>query len=275
MRKFIFVFTLSYVVHAHFSFANEEILGKEFQYQIGPSLKSLNFGVVVNNKNYQIYRSEKLGSAGLKDLKKYLETQSLPFPKTIIYMNKNGYAFPFYFALEEYKEQTKYGFRFYHPFGSIRTYLDGDNPYSPSEDIDTKSILGNEAQKYFELQDDGVDGGVDNFINVLKIVLDPKNQPVLFHCHGGMHRTGMTALALRYMQGGFWLSDSGENKSGISLNMAQLEYTLFNTWLFREDNLNFIEAFTNSDDFIQLAEQYGEIIRDGSESLTSGNIKIK
>ena len=85
----------------------------------------------------------------------------------------------------------------------------------------------------------------------------------------------MASMAIRYMQGGFWLSDSGENKSDLPLNAAQLEYTRFNTWLFRKDNLEFIETFAASDDFMELAEQYGDALKDGSERLTLQDIEVK
>ena len=67
--------------------------------KIGPEHRGIKFGVMVNNEDYTIYRSAKLGKSGFKTLDEYLRKRDLPFPKTVIYMNKTGYKFPFYFAL--------------------------------------------------------------------------------------------------------------------------------------------------------------------------------
>ena len=75
---------------------------KSGEYLVGPANDSLNFGVLVHNQTYTIYRSTKLGESGLDELKKYLSKKALPFPKTIVYMNSAGYSFPYSFALEEY-----------------------------------------------------------------------------------------------------------------------------------------------------------------------------
>lgn len=225
--------------------------------EIGPSYGRLKFGVVVNNDDYQIYRSMMLGKRGLKKLKKHLEEEELRFPKTIIYMNSAGYKFPLYFSIEEYDLQEKYGYEFFHSFGDIRTYLDGHNPYDPQDDIDTKRILGHHARKKFELRDDGIDGDLDDFFTILKIVLDPSKQPVLFHCFGGRHRTGMIALALRYMQGGWWLDGPKHKRYGREMNPAQFEYYRFNHLFYRKENLDFIEKVSQDPRFLELKDQYG------------------
>ena len=124
----------------------------------------------------------KVRNKGLKKLHKYLNSKDLERPKTIIYMNKHGYKMPFLFALNEYYLQGDYGFKFYHSFGLHRTYLDGHNPYMPKDDIDKEDKLGSEAKDLFELLDDGLDGDVDDLVRILEIVLNPDNQPVLFHC---------------------------------------------------------------------------------------------
>jgi hypothetical protein len=52
----------------------------------GPSDRLINFGVVIQNDDYTIYRSAHLGKVGMRHLSKYLDRHELPFPKTIIYM---------------------------------------------------------------------------------------------------------------------------------------------------------------------------------------------
>ena len=223
---------------------------------IGPDQLFLKFGLLVNNDEFQIYRSGKIGDGELKDLKEYLSEKGLNFPKTIIYMNSFGYKFPFYFALDEHELQRKYGYKYYHSFGSPRTYLDGYNPHAPSVDIDSKSILGHHARKRFSLRKDGIDGDIEDFYNILNLVLDPANQPVLFHCFGGRHRTGMIALAVRYLQGGWWVNGPTFKRNGLELNPAQFEYYRFNHLFFRKENLDFIERVSKEDRFLNLQQRF-------------------
>jgi hypothetical protein len=219
-----------------------------------------NFGVVKMNSTYQIYRSEMLGSEGLKAVSEGLRENKLPFPKTIIYMNTNGYSNKDLRAMEEFREKDFYNYSFFHSFlYNYRTYLDGKNPYEPNEDIDAKNYLGDEAKDEFGVvSDKTLDGGVDAFARILDVVLDPSKQPVLIHCLGGRHRTGMTALALRYIEGGEWLKGSHSVRlppytKSVTLNNAQYEYYKHNTLMFRFDNLKFIDTFFAKD---PLADRY-------------------
>jgi hypothetical protein len=234
--------------------------------EIGPSNRDLNFGVVANNRIYQIYRSGKLGKSGLEKLKKELQNKKLPFPKTIVHMNKTGYAFPFHFAIEEYEQslKRKYGyFTFYHSYGDgIRTYIDGYNPLKPKDDIDNRFFLGIKARKYFKLdRTNGIDGGISNVLAVLAIILAPTNQPVLFHCHGGLHRTGQIGMLLRYMQGGKWLEKSGHKYCGMELNWAEYEYYTFNKILFRKQNIEFVREFSRDSRFLRVKQIFANGLR--------------
>jgi hypothetical protein len=201
-----------------------------------------------------------LGSEGLKAVSEGLRANNLPFPKTIVYMNTNGYSNKDLRAMEEFREKDFYNYSFFHSFlYNYRTYLDGKNPYEPNEDIDAKNYLGDEAKNEFGVvSDKTLDGGVDAFARILDVVLDPSKQPVLIHCLGGRHRTGMTSLALRYIEGGEWLKGSHRvrlppyTKSG-TLNNAQYEYYRHNTLMFRFDNLKFIDTFFAKD---PLADRY-------------------
>lgn len=204
-----------------------------------------NIGVVVNNSKYKIYRSAELGSDGLPYLENYLEKRNLPFPKTIIHMNHQGYAFPIYFAIHEYKAQQKYGYKYHHPFGPIRTYLDGENPYKPTDVIDKGSILGLVGRRYFKYGDGKIAGGIDALTKILELVLDLKNQPVLFHCFGGFHRTGMVGMLIRYMQG--W-----DEKRIFA------EYHVYNPVFSRDKNIEFVQKFTKDDRFLTIRDKYSK-----------------
>ena len=103
--SFFFIFSLFFILLTNASSA------KEID-NLGPSYSRYKLGVLVYNSKFQIYRSGALGKRGLRKVKSYLQKRSMLFPKTIIYMNKAGYKFPFYYALDEYHLQKKYGLNF-------------------------------------------------------------------------------------------------------------------------------------------------------------------
>lgn len=239
----------------------------------GPSDKSINLGIVIKNPTYTIYRSSALGKRSMRHLSNYLEDHDLPFPKTIIYMNSAGYAFPLYFAIDEYKASLAetYGpFDFFHPFGELRTYVDGQNPYYPTDFIDTSLYLGPVGRRYFSYHDTGIAGGIESFMDVMNLILDPERQPVLFHCFGGMHRTGMAALVLRYIQGGRWIDGPKTKSHNMYLTPAEYEYTKFNPIFFRKHNLEFIREFIHDPRFLELKEKYHEALSE-DENLYFGD----
>ncbi len=233
-----------------------------------PEMSIVNFGIVIQNEHYQIYRSRLLGKLGLSKIDTYFKENDLTFPKTIVYMNRQGYRGPLFlfaqFAITEYELQNTYGFNFYHSFGyDYRTYLDGRNPYEPEDDIDRGRHLNAKAKKLFgEIKDDKKDGGVGAFIRILELVLDRDKQPVLYHCFGGKHRTGMITLAIRYMQGGDWIhGEKTEVKSSQDgeyywLNPAEYEYHLYNKKSFRKENLDFVKKFSKDERFLALKKKY-------------------
>lgn len=227
----------------------------------------LNFGLVLKNDAHTIYRSEHLGTDQLKNLQKYLEDEHLPFPEIVIHMNRHGFkrTFPMFshFALQEYELSGKYGYMFYHPFHyAYRTYLDGHNPYEPEKNIDGDKYLGDDAQDYFGMIDHPEpDGGTDAFLRIMHLVLG-SDQPVLFHCTGGRHRTGMIAMGIRYLQGGEWINGKKRKVTvnifgpKLELNPAQYEYYLHNKTQFRVENLRFIEEFSKEPAFEELRRMY-------------------
>ena len=258
-----------YVIIVVFSLASNLLSTQLFAevYELGPINKKINLGVVVNSPSHVIYRSSYMNERKLGILAGQLEDMDMPMPELVIYMNKNGYSFPFYFAMEEWKLKDEYGFELLHPFHpTFRTYVDGHNPYFPKEDIDTKLVLGREARKYFKIRNDGVDGGIDTFLAILEAIMQARG-PVLFHCHGGMHRTGMIAMALRYIQAGYWTEGTTFKKRGITMNAAQYEYSLYNPILFRHENLKFIEQLSQDSRFQRLKALYRQDLLDGSEQM--------
>lgn len=205
-----------------------------------------NFGIVSATQRYHIYRSAELGKRGLSELYDELEAANMPFPKTIVYMNAEGYSFPLYFAIDEWKLQSEYGYRFFHPFGFPRTYLDGYDPYHPTDVIDKLRYLGPVGRKYFDLGDGTIQGGIDTLTWILELILDPKNQPVLFHCLGGMHRTGMVAMLIRFMQKMPW-------------ERIVSEYHAFNPFP-RKENIEFVSEFIKDPHYLKLCDKYSFLL---------------
>jgi hypothetical protein len=211
----------------------------------------LNFGIVVHNKAHTIYRSAALGREGLADIADYLQKRNLPFPKTIIHMNKEGYRWalftPSNFAVEEHQESLRYGFEYFHSFRyDYSTYLEGHNPYNASVNVNRSRYFEGDAKKVFGFNETyEIKGGMDSFYRILDIILQSEG-PVLFHCTGGHHRTGMIAMAIRYLQGGDWREGEYEADvwgPNILVNAAKYEYFLHNKNFFRRLNLEFIDRW--------------------------------
>ncbi len=85
---------------------------------------------------------------------------------------------------------------------------------------------------------DGHTPDLQKFKRVLRIVLNPNNQPVLIHCKAGKHRTGMITMALRKIAGGQWL-----HPSRYSLGTDNLLYPL-NDGAYEANNLMELEYYS-------------------------------
>lgn len=253
--------------NSHLQSQSPSLVASPTHYSPIPELADLNFGILINNQTHQIYRARRLGDDGLQALKIYLEKKNLPFPKTIIYMNDEGYEpWPtLTFAMEEFHAQQQYGFKFYHSYDfGYRTYLDGDNPYFAHKDIDKRFHVAAIEQNFGPLDTEAnkhVDGDMAAFDRIMSVILNPDNQPVLFHCWGGRHRTGMVAMAIRYIQGGKWLETRTQPlkfKSGkkLMVNHAVFEYTRHNLTKIRRENFDFIKQFSEDVRLQALRQQY-------------------
>lgn len=249
-------------------------LGQDLPYsKYQKGFSDLNFGLVKDNSTYKIYRSSYLSRSRLEKLASHLDKSDLEFPQTIIYMNKNGYggwaSIWEEHAIQEYLESSNYGYTFFHSFGyDYRTYVDGENPYSPKGDIDKGRNVNSVAKKLFHYREDNKkDGGVDAFLRVMAVVLDPTRQPVLFHCKGGRHRTGMVGLMLRYIEGGDWV-DGAKKLAKISgkkimINPAEYEYLLHAGSKARLNNVLFIRKFVKEEPIFQdWVERYRDYLRE-------------
>lgn len=109
-----------------------------------------------------------------------------------------------------------------------------------------QEFLQHENIKLFQL---GMSGNKEPFVNIsssliteaVKIVLDPKNQPILIHCNRGKHRTGCLVGVLRRLQN--W-----------SLTILFDEYRKFAAPKERPMDLQFIELYDETE-VVKFAEE--------------------
>lgn len=251
-----------------------------------------NFGVVVNNDRHRIYRSKALGERGTRELFGFLRGKRLPTPNLVIFMNKQGYKQPSnlngglygvgispriedgVFAFEESQIFSKFGaFRqvsFFHPLNSS-VYLSGQDVVNDDLAFPIDDYVDHDIKKYFESQirtsgiGQNIIGKKENFYFILKLVLESRD-PVLFHCTGGRHRTGMIGMAIRYMQGGHWtVPFRQEIKVKIPnidhlvglRNLAEIEYYLHNKDMLREKNLQSLRTLSQEKRSKELAKKFG------------------
>lgn len=242
------------------------------------SFASLNFGIVAYNKYHKIYRSQALGARGANELFKHMQRNKLALPSKVIFTNLNGYKASYFgsiwseyshyfkgithFALEEAKlfsTATHPMFKdveFHHPLND-NVLLSGINAAEDLRVYEIDEVADSYTKVYFKKQmsEAGISNIIyssrENFIRVLDLILENK-QAVLFHCTGGIHRTGSINLALRYIEGGIWtipfetaIKVRGVRGIGyVSLtNLAEVEYYLHNPYNVRAKNFKAIKKF--------------------------------
>lgn len=90
--------------------------------------------------------------------------------------------------------------RAYHQYG-LKTIIDFGG-YEPGSDHDrreqrTAKALG--IKRYvLRLEGDGT-GNPNNYVEALRLMTDPENQPVLVHCSAGAQRTGCAVILYRHI----------------------------------------------------------------------------
>ena len=242
----------------------------------------LNFGVLVHNEHHKIYRSQALGRDGIDLLFDFLDQKQMARPTTVIFMNRHGYRYfippenlrtwgpKFYrvhaFAYEQelaFSQGGKYpNVSFFHPLNS-NTYLSGRDPLNDLVSYPINLIADSDIAEFFQNkypQIHEVRSLRSNFFHILNIILNA-NEPVLFHCTGGLHRTGMISLAIRTLQGNLWTKpfkkplviQTGILNHDFELrNLAELEYYLHNPYRFRRGNIYSMRELTKYQEFRNL-----------------------
>ena len=84
---------------------------------------------------------------------------------------------------------------------------------------------------------------------------------MLFHCHGGRHRTGMVAMMLRHIQGGWWVNGPKTKRYGMNLSPLEYEYYKFNRSMFRRENIKFVRKFSQDQRFLEIKIRYQDLLQ--------------
>ena len=184
-----------------------------------------NFDIVIPGL---IYRSRHLGSKGLNWLYKIFESNHLNFLQSVASIHVYGYGsgkfkhklgslimpeyFNLYYNLEEFQYCKKNQIEFLHTYHSDRNkfvYFDGEDPseipFSPHHgDIYRKATtdiyLTPESVELFniDLNHSPVPGDTSDFLQTLQNLIDTP-WPLLIHCKGGKHKTGMIAMIFQFL----------------------------------------------------------------------------
>jgi hypothetical protein len=148
--------------------------------------------------------------------------------------------------------------------------LHGHNPLIDETEYLASNYTDNESSEAFAVERGSfIPARKENFYRILELVLSSEG-PVLFHCTGGIHRTGMVGMAVRNLQGGVWTEEFAEpirivsysNFSGgqeiILNNYAEVEYVMHNHYQVRLENFEAVRQLAQEDRFKQLYERYHE-----------------
>ncbi len=194
-------------------------------------LKDYNFAAVLPG---YIYRSQKLGYKGLEALSQALKIHGQLPAKTVASIHVMGFGDKKggSYNLEElrYCEERQMLFMHsYHNNPKHWVYLDGTNPSRiDPEDKDHGDVFREYAVKKFipdskirEMlridlsREQGLyrDGNIDDFLSTLENLIDAP-WPLVFHCKGGRHKTGMIAIIFETL-----LREQGKTENWHTVNV--------------------------------------------------------
>ncbi len=166
-----------------------------------------------------IYRSRKLGSRGLETLLKVFRQEGQQLPRTVASIHVMGFGDSKggNYNIEEMDFCEKKKIFFMHSFHHQPkqwVYIDGTNPANIDiNDPDHGNVFKSEVIERFlpsqkvrdRLHIDWSvnhkfvrDGNIDDFLSTLDNLIDAP-WPLLVHCKGGRHKTGMIAMIFEYL----------------------------------------------------------------------------
>jgi hypothetical protein len=254
-------------------------------------LKKYNFAVVLEG---MVYRSKMLGRDGIDELSQELQRANQPAIKSIASIHVMGFGgLGGDYNLQEISEAKARGITFLHTYAydkSLTVYMDGTDPSKIIEtDPDHGNIYDLATVTRF-IPDPTVRSalGVDRSIAEKRVVMGDTHDflqsiinmidapwPLLIHCKGGRHKTGMFALILEYLafneamaldlktdvsvplyrnrvarwfdkKGSFFdIFFGGPLYEHYQLHPAELRYFEHNKNVFREKNIDFVRGIVN------------------------------
>ena len=239
-------------------------------YELKQKLRAYNFGVIWEG---MIYRSAKLGAEGIGTVFHQLKKFGQATPQSIASLHVMGFGGPGgSYNLEEIEACENRGVTFlhsYHPDPFLTVYMDGTNPASIDiNDPHHGNIYKRETlKKYIPekknreklgirqslLKERVVIGDTMDFLQTIENLIDAP-WPLLIHCKGGRHKTGMIAMIFEYLA--FKQSMNEEHSKIVtvsdvtkgvflkrfSLRPAEVNYAEYNSNVYRHQNIKFIRG---------------------------------
>ncbi|MFK7826652.1 MAG: hypothetical protein AB8G05_21100 [Oligoflexales bacterium] len=258
------------------------------------SIRKYNFAVVLDR---MIYRSSLLGKKGMKEIWSNLKKNGVPRPKSIASIHVMGFGgVGGNYNLEELEESKKQGLTFLHSYHydkHLTVYMDGTDPskivendphhgniyvqetvnrFIPDENIQKKLRIAESIAENRHLS-----GDTEDFLQSIENIIDAP-WPILIHCKGGRHKTGMFAIIFEYLayksamkaeysedvsvpayknrfanwwsrgHGSLWqaLFDGPFHEHHL-LRPAETNYAFHNSSVFRRKNIDFVRGLISGE----------------------------
>ena len=258
------------------------------------TIRKYNFAVVLEN---MVYRSSLLGKKGMREVWATLKKAGVPRPKSIASIHVMGFGgVGGTYNLEELEEAEKKGITFLHSYHynkNLTVYMDGTDPskivendphhgniyiqetvnrFIPDENIQKKLKIDKSIAENRYLS-----GDTEDFLQSLENMIDAP-WPILIHCKGGRHKTGMFAMVFEYLayksamkaeyseeisipayknrfanwwsrgHGNLWqVLFGGPFHENHLLRPAETNYAFHNLSIFRRKNIDFVRGLISGE----------------------------
>ena len=257
-------------------------------------LSKYNFSVVLDG---MIYRSSLLGKKGMQEMWHTLKKEGVPRPNSIASIHVMGFGgVGGTYNLEELEESKKKGLTFlhsYHYSKHLTVYMDGTDPSKIVEndphhgniytqETVNKFIPDENIQQMLKIDQSLAEGrylsgDTEDFLQSVENMIDAP-WPILIHCKGGRHKTGMFAMIFEYLaykasmkaeyseevsipayknrfanwwsrgHGSFWHAlFGGPLHENHMLRPAETNYAYHNSSVFRRKNIDFVRGLISGE----------------------------